>query len=243
MKKIIFKSISILLILIQSGIVNLVYSAELSEESSVKQCMDAAFKSPRDTKTMWSIPNPIIKDRQVYLACQWRSIQAIEYQAILDVLFSQIDIKVEQYLKTLKWAKNPVESVEDLQKKLWVSWESWSFAAQYNNVCTNEILFYAIDFNKKNDYFKINTDDFTRMTLEWESCRNLTYTKLSAYYDAWAVLISKAIANNYDYEKKSFMSQIKEKYRKFLFKVVLYLWQLKVINWKWYTNTKNASNS
>jgi hypothetical protein len=65
---------------------------------------------------------------------------------------------------------------------------------------------------------------------------------MQAYYDAGEVIVARETEKTYETDKKKFMTKIKDKYRDVLFKLTIYLGQLKVINAKWYTNTKNPSN-
>ncbi len=168
--------------------------------------------------------------------------QKIIYQAALDILFSEVDKNIEDYLKTLKWVSKPVTSLTELQKKLWISWEPWTFSATYATICRNTLYAYVWEYMNKNNLWNLTTDKFTPEALWWIDCDVLYRTKLRAYYDAWEVIIKREHMNYQQYARKDLMSNLKWKYRRFLMKLIIYLWQLRVLSWKFYENTVNPSN-
>ncbi|EKE28978.1 MAG: hypothetical protein ACD_2C00258G0018 [uncultured bacterium (gcode 4)] len=173
------------------------------------------------------IPNPLNTSKN--LVCKWSTLENTLYQATIDVLFTQIDLKVEKYLKTLVWTKNPMASLNDLQKKFWISWEAWSFDQMYSHACgkwARDYMLSLTNISHENITFKPN-------------CEVVYKLKLQSYYDAWEVIIARETEKSYQKSKKTFMSSIKDKYRDLLFKLTVYLGQLKVMDAKWYTNTKN----
>ncbi len=216
-------------------------------DSAVLECMQAYIKKPQDSSKMWSIKNPFKSKEN--LICEWvdSSPQSALYQAVLDAEFSEVDVDVEKFLTVaFKWTSLPMDAINDLQAKLWINWEEWSFARRYNDICRFKIKNDSSAFLERHkEELKINaltTWVGTSDTMFWYKCTSLYYNKLQAYYDAWTVIIKRENVNNFDFSKKTYMTKIKDKYRKLLFKLTTYLWQLKVINWKWYINTKSPMN-
>ncbi|EKE28502.1 MAG: hypothetical protein ACD_3C00051G0005 [uncultured bacterium (gcode 4)] len=236
MKKII--SLSLAIFLSYSFAVDSAISAEpsLPWKSAVLECLQKASKLHIDSESIkeisW-ISNPL--DSRKNLACKWwRYLEDYLYQSTVDVLFTEIDIKVEKYLKSLEWTKEPISALNDLQKKFWLSWEVWSFNQSYSNVCKEKALIYMIEIAKENKT-SISTENISFKS----SCEVVYKLKLQSYYDAWEVIIARETVKWYQNSKKTFMTTIKDKYKDLLFKLTIYLGQLKVIDAKWYTNTKN----
>jgi len=239
MKKIIFSALFIFLVLTD---VNPIFAAWMVWESAVLECAKAAYKMPMEISSMGSINNPL--DSKRVLQCKWQLFQDVLYQAILDVKFTEIDLKVEKYLESLKWKTKPVEVIEDLQKKFWINWDKWSFYNLYNDSCNSWIFGYAISFinSHPSDFPNINTNWTTKNYLNSPQCKKLAALKLKSYYDAWEVIAAREAVLWYEKSKKTFMKKIKKQYEALLFKMTVYMWQLWVIKDKWNTNTKKPGS-
>ncbi|MDD2565708.1 MAG: hypothetical protein PHZ26_01885 [Candidatus Gracilibacteria bacterium] len=239
MKKIIFLITSLFFIF---GELEYALASGLVGEDAVLKCVTAAYKSPMDVVSMGNINNPL--DPKRIFQCKGATSQDILYQAILDVKFTEIDLKIEKYLESLKGNSKPINVIEDLQKKFGLNGDKGSFYYQYNEACNSGIFSYATDFVKAHSDIvsTLTTNDMTKDYLGGVKCKALFKLKLKSYYDAGEVISVRETINGYEESKHTFMSKIKKQYEALLFKMTIYMGQLGVIKDKWNTNTKDPGN-
>ncbi len=191
-----------------------------------------------------SIPNPIDKKR--ILICKWEDSHDRLYQAALDVLFTDIDLKIESHLESLPKEKIKIEEMhEQITKKFWIG---GNFYKSYKEVCDFWTIQYASKFikdTKENLKLKDLTTDWKTPDLlksyGWK-CNSLFKVKLKAYEDVAWLIVQRNLKESYEKDKKTFVKKLNEKYENFLFKFNILLWQLWVITAKWNKKTKDAKN-
>lgn len=248
MKKIVLTIIFIIFFINWYSCIN---ARELPWESAIKKCLEAVRTN--NISQQWNIVHPI--DRKRLFMCNakenwWSSLsnqQEVLYQAIIDVLFTKVDLKVEEYLKSLQKSNgNLVKAVQDARRKLWIywEWESWWFGYQYNEICSRDAFIYASDFLAENKKLSLTVNWFSPYMLEDYSqtgkCFRLYKLKLASYYKAAEVIINKANIERFSNSRREYVSDIRTKYNDFLFKLTTYIWQLGVIHSKWNTTTEQA---
>lgn len=233
----------IIYIIVVLAFYNTVYSEDttLVGKSAVIECFKAQKYKPEES---WNITNPL--DSKKDLACAWLTWQDAVYQAILDVKFTEIDLQIEGFLKSLQWKTNSVISIEDLSKKLSSNWDDWSFYSQYSKVCDTWIFQYmqALISDPANEMPTISTNfttkDFVRSTNS--PCKLLVKKKIKSYYDAWEVIIVREVIKDLEKSKKTYITSINKQYENLLLNFMYYNNALKVMDDKTPTYTPQAKD-
>ncbi len=192
-------------------------------------------------KESWagSIQNPI--NPKKYLICEWNDNINILYQSILDILFTDIDNKVENYLESLPKEKINLNICEKVSDDFSYTWD---FYKQYKDVCEKWVKDYMSKFieNNKNLNISIKTHGGIHNFVINESskCIVLMNIKLKSYQDTAWLILNRNLVDSYKKDKQKFMTDLKDKYRKLLLSLTEYMAQVLKINNQWNKATKKA---
>lgn len=187
-----------------------------------------------------NIKNPL--NSKKYLICEKDGNINHLYQAVLDVLFTDIDNKVESYLETLPKEKIDLKACNDVSDKF--SYNKWDFYKKYKEVCETGVKDYIAELmkNKKEIWIEVNISGGIENFLINNSskCIPLVETKLKSYEDTAWLILNRNIVDSYKKDKQKFMNDLKGKYRKLLLSLTEYMAQVLKINNQWNKATKKA---
>ncbi|EKD66737.1 MAG: hypothetical protein ACD_49C00017G0009 [uncultured bacterium (gcode 4)] len=214
--------------------------------AKTKECVETKFKE-KNQEWVWSITNPIYPKR--YLVCKWDTPEKAIYQAMLDGLFSEADLEVENYLKIISGKNYTVELGNEISDNFNISSNSGSFYNKYKKICDWKVVEYSAEFVEKYGSWYLSTDknikDFLKDDKSSSKCTNLFNTKVKAYEDVAFAMLKRNKVDAYSTDKKTFLDKVKDNYEKLLVKFDRYIWELWLVNDKWNPNkdTKNAKNT
>lgn len=214
--------------------------------AKTKECIETKFWE-RNQQWVWSISNPIYPKR--YLVCKWKNPEQTIYQAILDGLFSETDLEVENYLKIISNKNYTVELGNELSDNFNSSGNSGSFYNKYKRICDWKVVEYSAEFVQKFGSWYLSTHnnikDFIKNDKSSSKCFALLNTKVKAYEDVAFAMLKRNKVDAYSTDKKTFLDKVKDNYEKLLLKFDRYTGELWLVNDKWNPNkdTKNAKNT
>ncbi|MCK9271969.1 hypothetical protein M0P65_00285 [Candidatus Gracilibacteria bacterium] len=214
--------------------------------TKTKECIETKFWE-RKQESVGSIANPIYPKR--YLVCKGQNPEQVIYQAILDGLFSEADLEVENYLKIISKKNYTVELGNEISDNFNTSSNSGSFYNKYKRICDGKVVEYSAEFVEKfgSGYLSTNNNikDYLKTNNLGSKCYALLDKKVKAYEDVAFAMLKRNKVDAYSTDKKKFLDKVKDAYEKLLIKFDIYTGQLWQVNDKWNPNkdTKNAKNT
>lgn len=197
-------------------------------------------------ETRWSITNPF--NPKKYLICNGSNSEITLYQVMLDLLLSETDSDVENYLKSTNTKEYSVELNKEISDNFRISDNQNSFFNRYKDICEKKVVEYSMDFVQENWSGTLTTTNWIQDFLKdnnysWR-CFALINNKLKAYEDIGYAVLKRNKVDSFSTNKKTFMDKIKDNYEKLLAKIDIYIWQFSRVNDKWNPNkdTKYANN-
>lgn len=200
------------------------YSAQIC------QCLEARRPGGAGAKsiTEFVCPEPVLGD------------QDVAYRVILDLEFRKADKEAEAKLKEMqaRTGKDFVAMDTDIANWFDSTSEDAVFHKKYSQTCLDlgdpsSVLGQAVA-----SLGSVSTDGSTpAFSGNRESCDSLVTRKLSAYKSAARIFAAQNVAESYKSDKKDFIDQLKDIYRNFLMKWMVYIGELSRIKSKWNEKT------
>ena len=248
MKKIAWALVSFLILCIGFFFYSSVLWTDNSQEilDAADKCIKAYDNKEKDPSGISNIANPF--DEDLYLICKeqtdfnWKP--AVLSQVLLDLLFSEIDVDIENYITSLSSRKWDAELVKEISDKF--SLESkipyYSYADRYRAVCSNWVRDYIFKYTKWHIEENINIKTENKLLFSSARCETLYKTKLLAYESVANSKIQRNVIDWYTADKKTFMTKVKANWEKLLTTFDRYISKFWIIKDQWNTKTKNARN-
>lgn len=171
--------------------------------------------------------------------------QDVAYRVILDLEFKKTDKEAEGKLKEMqaRTGKDFVKMDTDVANWFDTTSPDSEFNKKYSKTCadlsdpknvmrqTVESLSGGVSTDGSTSIFAGNQD----------SCDKLVSKKLAGYKDAARLFEAQNVADSFKSDKKDFVDQLKDIYRNFLMKWMVYIGELSRIKDKWNEKTPNVN--
>lgn len=184
--------------------------------------------------------NGTAKSIEDFSCIQW-SYEDIASQVVLDSLFSEIDLEMDNYIFELEknknlyfWpekTKNFVEGIDNIYKKRDYFYYKYILTCKEVAKETSSCMVDGV----------ISNDLFIKFSGEsWSLCRKLVETKMSIYDDVtWSIMIMNSLQVNLDY-KKLYDQVQRSDYNRVIDLMIINLWYIERIISKLPSFTKNT---
>lgn len=205
------------------------YVGQICDCLKARQPGGAGAKSITD----YVCPEPIMGDADV------------AYRVILDLEFKKTDKEAEGKLKQMQAATGNDFVKMDTDITNWFDTTSADseFHQKYSKTCA--------DLSDPKSVLRQTVESMSGVTSDGstsffagnqERCDSLTKTKLAGYKSAARLFAQQNVADSYKSDKKDFIDQLKDIYRNFLMKWMVYIGELSRIKSKWNEKTPTVNN-
>lgn len=172
--------------------------------------------------------------------------QDVAYRVILDLEFKKTDKEAEGKLKEMqaRTGKDFVKMDQDTANWFDTTSEDSEFYKKYSKTCA-DLSDPKNPLRQTVESFSggVSTDGSTAFFAgNQASCDSLTERKLAGYRAASRIFTAQNVADSYKSDKKDFVDQLKDLYRNFLMKWMVYVGELSRIKDKWNEKTPTVIN-
>lgn len=171
--------------------------------------------------------------------------QDVAYRVILDLEFKKTDKEAEGRLKQMQAAtgNNFVSMETDVTNWFDTTSADSEFNQKYMKTCSDLSDPKSVLRQTVESMSGVTTDGSTSFFAgNQEKCGSLVKTKLAGYKSAARLFAQQNVADSYKSDKKDFIDKLKDIYRNFLMKWMVYIGELSRIKSKWNEKTPNVNN-
>ncbi len=205
--------------------------ASAGYEGQIRACLEAREQGRAKTIKEYVCPDGVMGD------------QDVAYQVVLDSEFRKIDRDAERRLKDMqsRMGKDFVDMDKDVSNWFDSTSKDSEFSDRYEKVCGDlsdpkNVLRQTVDaFAEEGG---VTTDSQTvRFAANPAWCDALVKRKLAAYRHTARLFAEQNVYESYDRDKKDLVNRLKDEYRNFLMKWMIYIGETSRIKDKWNVKT------